>query len=224
MSETDQTKLANEIANIVFNKIAGEWKLFMENMEAGQGNIANDIRMMRAWKEEEQKKMSDVVGRLEKKKAEIANIKDSIGFINEDIDCIKEMVKPETIKVIKEIKPSLDLVADLINYWKWENIRKWKNLKKVIEVVVGIIILIGSLVVAITFFMHAKGFVTYDIDNKHTYNIDEINSRISTGKPISPATRGGVQKPTNIVFSQAKDDSIKLEKMIMELDKKKQNE
>lgn len=117
-----QNAFGDKVADKVYNKIADTFKQFMENIELGQKNFAADVQK---WREEETKKMKVVEERLEKKKVEIDGIK-------LEMNIIRKMVQPEAVaeiekavNVMKDIKPSLDMVAKIIKWWM-DKKNRWK--------------------------------------------------------------------------------------------------
>jgi hypothetical protein len=127
-----QTAFADKIADKVYDKISYTFKQFMENIELGQKNFTADVQK---WREEETKKMKVVEERLEKKKVEIEGIK-------LEMNIIRKMVQPEAVEeigkavvVMNKIKPSLDLVAKIIEWWLDK-----KNRWKIFLIAIGIIL------------------------------------------------------------------------------------
>ena len=117
---------ADIVADKVFNKIAKTFDDFMENISIGQKGIASDISAIKKRLMEEENKIAEHERRLDKKKQDIQQLR-------EDYERNKSH-----LEYVVKIKPTLETLQNMVNFWKW------KNWLKIIGIIIGIIIVFSD--------------------------------------------------------------------------------
>jgi hypothetical protein len=163
-----QTKFANVIADIVFEKTAATFTDFMENIKQGIQGMAVSVSNIEQWKEDEKVKIEEIFKRLDKKKEDIATLR--IDF---------ETNKKELEEIAKH-KPTLQTLQNAFNFWKW------KNWYKIAGIIAGIIVIFFFIFIGFLAYMKWRGYVTQNTKPKTV--MEQIWSDIKTGN-ISSNTR-----------------------------------
>ena len=166
-SEFYQTLIedVNEVIKDQWIRVLEE-KLKEHNLSLNKtmSSIAGDIREIKTWKSAEEKRMMLVEERLERKRLAIQRI-------DLKIEQFEQLLQPAAIiemqnnaALIKEIKPSLEKVASVLEWWSWKGLKK--HWRKILFTLCVITILVTAIVVA----LHKLKVVTFIDGKQHVEN------------------------------------------------------
>jgi hypothetical protein len=166
-SEFSQTLIedVNEVIKDQWIRVLDEkLKEHSLSLNKTMSSIAGDIREIKIWKSVEEKRMMLVEERLERKRIAIKRI-------DLKIEQFEQLLQPAAIiemqnnaALIKEIKPSLEKVASVLEWWSWRGLKK--HWGKILFTLFVITILVTAIVVA----LHKLKVVTFIDGKQHVEN------------------------------------------------------
>jgi hypothetical protein len=165
--------LPEEVAKRVYGKISETFTDFMTNIETGQKNIASSISKIAEDVNDIKLRLSKNEDRVEAEETEIENIKTRLESKKTAIKQLRDDYErnKEHLEYVASIKPTLQTLQNMFNFWTWEN--WWK----IALIIIGILFIFSVLNVKLNVIMHDRGVVTSTKKPVQSYEYNQSYER-----------------------------------------------
>jgi len=166
---------ADLIADKLYNKIAGTFNGFMQNIESG---IANDITTIKEKLITAEKKAEEALKIAKEKELEAERLdlradanRDAVKDLRTDYETYKEH-----LECVAKVRPTLETIQKVFKFWTWK-----ENKLKIIGAIGVTFIIIFVLFWVFLSIMKFKGFISLNGNSQKHSSLEQVILDIKTG-------------------------------------------